>query len=143
MTNKPVHHFILMNGDHILAAVAKKTKTTITLQDAFIIDEHKDYDTGQTSLLLNQYLYGQQNAIISKSHIMVSTPVDEIVEKYYRTFVRFNAEHVQKSKYNGMKEVTEILEESMTQKSHEPQLTILKELVDIKQLWVPTSNTIN
>jgi hypothetical protein len=147
MTTKPIHHLVLTNGDHLIATISKKGKTTLTLESPFIIDEHKDQETGQVSMLLNQYLYSNEDAIISKNHVMVSIPVEETVEKYYRTYVEFNREIVEKNKVHDMTRVTHLLEKSLEAERNSivgnSNLVIFKEVIDSRQLFIPSSNTIN
>jgi len=138
---------VLTNGDHLIATISKKGKTTLTLESPFIIDEHKDQETGQVSMLLNQYLYSNEDAIISKNHVMVSIPVEETVEKYYRTYVEFNREIVEKNKVHDMTRVTHLLEKSLEAERNSivgnSNLVIFKEVIDSRQLFIPSSNTIN
>lgn len=137
-----VQHIRLTNGNEILAVVSEITTDTIKLSEPMLIDELKNIETGQTSMVLAKYMLSKENVVtINKSVIVTLGPVHKEIERYYNNSVIYNKGFVEEGKLRDIEKVNQLLEKIIESKDTERNLELSEEMQNV--YIFPVSNTVN
>lgn len=106
-----VFHIRLLNGDEILTEIIDTTKTTIDVNDPYVLDEVKS-SSGQTTIILTKYLLTKdnKNAVrLNRNHIITISEAHEEIERYYQNSRTFNKD-IETQKIQEIKRVNDLME---------------------------------
>ena len=143
MSNK-VYHAILTNGHQILTQVGRSTKTAVEIKGPFQIEDVSNEQTGTGNIVLTQYLFSEkQVAMFPKTSIVTMVEVDKPMTDYYHSYKGFNDKIIVKNRESDINKVTAGIQKMMDESASLPELIIFTNDIDLKQVYVPTSNTLN
>jgi hypothetical protein len=137
---KPVFHLRLLNGDEILCQVIRKDKAFITVQDALVVDEVKDNETGRSSIFLSKYtLTGDDKVKLRVDHVVTMTNVAPEIEDYYKNSVEYSKNYIEPTKLTEIAKVSSMLGSINKQ----PEIIVLKTSNVGSYPYSPSSNSVN
>lgn len=105
MTEKPIVHVRLINGDEFIAELWKETKTKLQIRRPLTVSEQQDAETGSATIVLSRYLLdnGQMPIDIQKIHVLTKTPIMAELETYYLNSLQFNEFFIEKNVMENIK----------------------------------------
>jgi hypothetical protein len=105
MTEKPIVHVRLINGDEFIAELWKETKTKLQIRRPLTVSEQQDQETGNASIVLSRYLLdnGQDVIDIQKVHVITKTGIIPELETYYINSLQFNEFFIEKNVLENIK----------------------------------------
>lgn len=141
---KPIYHIRLVNGDELISTINKCTKTYLELENPLVVDEMKNPENGQSTILLGKYSLSNEPILrLNMTHVITKTAVEPEIAKYYLNSLSYNKSFVDKQKLNEIKKVNNLLESLINPPSEDNgQVIILKDF-DRSRLISNSSSSIN
>lgn len=132
MKKNKILHLKLLNKEELLSEVKIKNSKEIILINPMIVDEIKNLQTGQSSIVLSLYLLNDnQQATMNKDKIVLMTEVNLPIQEYYTNSLIYNKKYIINNKLNEISRVNEGLKQINSKKdielSNNQNFLILKE----------------
>lgn len=138
-----IYHLRLVNGDEIITKVTKKTKTLTYVYEPLFVEEIKNPETGQSSILLTKYLLSDDNlATFNNAHVISFSSVNKSIEKYYHVSLEYNKKFIEGQKLNEIEKVTKFMNGLVNKNPEEKTLILKKTDIDLSRVFLG-SNTVN